>query len=224
MFEIADERLGKDNSKRAITSLNDLMLPPDSFKVDLFFYYLCGKIIKEVGVYMALINCPECNKKISDKANSCPNCGYPMNSKSTIDNRNYDVIITRLLDNCDKIKLIGNIRGIKGWGLAETKNAVENLPSVIFTNMELNSAKSSQDMLLKLGAESKLVEIQMNTDCTYENVVFKNYNGSTIICPHCGSTAITTGQKGFSLLTGFIGSSKPVNRCGNCGWTWQPKI
>ena len=27
---------------------------------------------------MALIKCPECRKEISDKANSCPNCGYPV--------------------------------------------------------------------------------------------------------------------------------------------------
>lgn len=27
---------------------------------------------------MALINCPECNKEISDKAASCPNCGFPI--------------------------------------------------------------------------------------------------------------------------------------------------
>lgn len=172
---------------------------------------------------MALINCPECNKEISDKVNSCPHCGYPMNSESIIENCNYDVVITKLIDNCDKIKLIGNIRGIKGWGLAETKNAIENLPSVIFTNMEFNSAKSSQDMLLKLGAESKLIETQTNTPYTYENAVFKNYNESTIICPHCGSTAVTTGQKGFSLLTGFLGSNKTVNRCGQCGYSWQPK-
>lgn len=26
---------------------------------------------------MALINCPECNKEISDKAVACPNCGCP---------------------------------------------------------------------------------------------------------------------------------------------------
>ena len=26
---------------------------------------------------MALINCSECNKAISDKASSCPNCGAP---------------------------------------------------------------------------------------------------------------------------------------------------
>jgi hypothetical protein len=28
---------------------------------------------------MALINCPECNKKISDKAFACPGCGCPTN-------------------------------------------------------------------------------------------------------------------------------------------------
>lgn len=28
---------------------------------------------------MALINCPEYNHQISDKALSCPNCGYPIN-------------------------------------------------------------------------------------------------------------------------------------------------
>lgn len=28
---------------------------------------------------MALIKCPECGKEISDKAESCPNCGYPIN-------------------------------------------------------------------------------------------------------------------------------------------------
>lgn len=28
---------------------------------------------------MALINCPECGKEISDKAISCPHCGNPMN-------------------------------------------------------------------------------------------------------------------------------------------------
>ena len=30
---------------------------------------------------MALIDCPECKKEISDKANSCPHCGYPINQQ-----------------------------------------------------------------------------------------------------------------------------------------------
>lgn len=35
---------------------------------------------------MALIKCPECNKKISDKAENCPHCGYSFNEK--INNNN----------------------------------------------------------------------------------------------------------------------------------------
>lgn len=31
---------------------------------------------------MALINCPECNKQISDFAVNCPNCGYPLQNKN----------------------------------------------------------------------------------------------------------------------------------------------
>lgn len=32
---------------------------------------------------MALIKCPECGKEVSDKAGSCPNCGFPMANKPT---------------------------------------------------------------------------------------------------------------------------------------------
>ena len=33
---------------------------------------------------MALINCPECNKEISDKATNCPHCGNPINEQKPI--------------------------------------------------------------------------------------------------------------------------------------------
>ncbi len=32
---------------------------------------------------MSLIKCPECGKEISDKANSCPSCGFSLNSQSS---------------------------------------------------------------------------------------------------------------------------------------------
>lgn len=41
-------------------------------------------------------------------------------------------------------------------------------------------------------------------------------------CPKCGSTQITTGQRGYSLFSGFLGSNKTVNRCANCGYSWKP--
>ncbi len=38
---------------------------------------------------MALINCPECEKQISDKALACPNCGYPI---ANTDNTTEDLL------------------------------------------------------------------------------------------------------------------------------------
>lgn len=61
-----------------------------------------------------------------------------------------------------------------------------------------------------------------------KNELWKNEHGyhskndNQVHCPKCGSTSITTGQKGYSLLTGFLGSNKTVNRCANCGHTWKP--
>lgn len=47
---------------------------------------------------------------------------------------------------------------------------------------------------------------------------------NTLTCPKCGSTAITTGERGYSFLTGFLGSGQTVNRCGNCGHKWKPRV
>ncbi len=31
---------------------------------------------------MALINCPECNTQVSDKAEKCPNCAFPIKTQN----------------------------------------------------------------------------------------------------------------------------------------------
>ena len=48
---------------------------------------------------MALIECPECNKEVSDRAISCPHCGFPIadiqktESQHTVkvNNKIYDI-------------------------------------------------------------------------------------------------------------------------------------
>lgn len=32
---------------------------------------------------MALIECPECGQNVSDRADACPNCGYPVGTMIT---------------------------------------------------------------------------------------------------------------------------------------------
>lgn len=41
-------------------------------------------------------------------------------------------------------------------------------------------------------------------------------------CPRCGSTAIDSANRGYSLLSGFLGSGKTMNYCKNCGYKWKP--
>jgi predicted nucleic acid-binding Zn ribbon protein len=44
---------------------------------------------------MSLIHCPECQKKISDKAASCPDCGYPVPVKKSKQELEYERQRTR---------------------------------------------------------------------------------------------------------------------------------
>ena len=37
---------------------------------------------------MAIIRCPECDREISDKAEKCPHCGYPLKSAKTSEESN----------------------------------------------------------------------------------------------------------------------------------------
>jgi len=39
---------------------------------------------------MALIHCPECNTKVSEKAEKCPQCAYPLKSLIPINVKNND--------------------------------------------------------------------------------------------------------------------------------------
>lgn len=50
-----------------------------------------------------------------------------------------------------------------------------------------------------------------------ENVL----NLHTLKCPKCGSKDLGTTTRGFSLLTGFIGSGKTMRVCNNCGHKWN---
>ena len=71
---------------------------------------------------MALINCSECGKQISDKASSCPSCGNPM-AKSSITyptNRPISTVSTNSEENllhcprCKSTQLSSNKKGFSG--------------------------------------------------------------------------------------------------------------
>ena len=44
---------------------------------------------------MALINCPECQNQISDKARSCPHCGFDQINESSLNELKAEIANTR---------------------------------------------------------------------------------------------------------------------------------
>ena len=157
---------------------------------------------------MAMIKCMECGKLISDKSNVCINCGCP--TKVSIENKtdiNYICIINgKPIDFSDIydeiIQLTKEERIGKILNLISKKSSLEMKDS-----MELYKVIQKGDGLPNSynGKEAK---------CDTNNLLPK--------CPKCGSTSITAGQRGYKLLTGFLGSNKTVNRCANCGHQWKP--
>ena len=85
---------------------------------------------------MALINCPECNREVSDRAESCPHCGFPIKVIETLkdsaiytyNGKQYDIsYIHSLLSQKQKVNAIKEFREITGCSLVDAKRIVENL-------------------------------------------------------------------------------------------------
>lgn len=147
---------------------------------------------------MALIKCPECGREISDKSDRCIHCGYPLEQK-----KSDQVIVNGIVfkkdffcdPNISKIDKIRVLRQKPDLSLEVAKNTVEAWTDI-----------SKIPDSITLVTETQQKEIERNT----------------VKCPKCGSTAIQTVNRGYSLMTGFLGSGSPRNVCQKCGYKWKP--
>ncbi len=146
---------------------------------------------------MALIKCPECGREISDRSDKCIHCGYPLEKESE------QVIINGVTfekkyfcdPNISQIDKIRILRQKLGLSLEVAKNTLEP-----WTNT------SNIPNSVTLITETQQKERERNI----------------VKCPKCGSTAISTVNRGYSLMTGFLGSGSPRNVCQKCGYKWKP--
>lgn len=163
---------------------------------------------------MALITCPECGKQISDKSPFCIHCGYPMQEQSPVApavSNSKKVVIPSFTGYAqNEISAIKIIQKLKGLGLADAKEFVEQSDPYITVKDGLNQTQADMiaQKFLDIGVDAKI------------------YDSSTpegqICCPRCGSTEYHAGSRGFSLLTGFVGSGQTVLTCLHCGHRWEP--
>lgn len=148
---------------------------------------------------MSLINCPECNKEISDKAEYCINCGYP------IQKHKYSLYI---IDCGSKTSTWNGLSSVLGLDLDydEIGDIVNNLPYKIF---ECDTIEESNLLSQKL--ESYYINIE--TRDSSNNII--SQTTKILLCPKCNSDNIQILNKKWSVLTGFM--TNKVNRvCVNC--------
>lgn len=154
---------------------------------------------------MALIGCPECGKEVSDKAIVCINCGFP------------------LKETRNTLCIIGN----KTYDLSNILYKLENseVANKIFLD-KLENELYEQVRTISISGARKIIEIMIETGevpKTFDASYKRNSIDTQIRCPKCSSTQITTGSRGYSMVWGFVGSGKTVNRCAKCGHKWEPK-
>ena len=178
---------------------------------------------------MAIIKCIECGHEVSSFADKCPNCGCPvsiiMNANSShVDT--YDVVLENPGER--KLEVIRFVREVSSpkKGLAEGRSIVENTPSVIVHAVSKEIGQTVVSKLKEIGCTAVLKQSSDDSIPRTEDENIKETflfeKDKPLKCPRCGSTAVTTGSRGYSLVWGFAGSGKTVNRCGKCGYSWKP--
>lgn len=146
---------------------------------------------------MALIDCPECGNKISDKAVSCPHCGYPLVEKNHCIINGVDIDCSFVFNDYD-IEL-------------------RQLEMMDKTNLDINVVDRIVKEWSKAGKIPPVFNGKVSTWEEDRKRESEEYN-SKVHCPKCNSTAIQTINRGYSFWTGFLGSDSPRNVCQKCGY------
>lgn len=195
---------------------------------------------------MALIECPECKEKVSDKALVCIHCGFPLEN---FQNKNYCKINTEKCDLADLKKFYDELSNIAKLNLKKSCINIWNnisLKNNVSDYKYYNSSLHKQNMLfnkLLLGIQNdtgmtKNVSAKFLIECINHNFEYFEFNTAdyaaaapkpapqpdpkTVRCPKCGSTSVTTQERGYSIMWGVLGSTKKKNLCQKCGYTWWP--
>ena len=175
---------------------------------------------------MALIECPECGKMISDKASDCPNCGFPISAmmieheRSISEGLNNTLIYgEKTYDLTEVVEFV--LKTIQHCKPTEFVRKIYTPGKNIFHNRFPEISDEDADTIMaQVAVAGHIIEHTMKPS-TY------NYDkiqpcDNQLRCPKCGSTAIVTMARGYSGWTGWFGSGDPMNVCQQCGKKWKP--
>lgn len=178
-------------------------------------------------VTMALIECPECRGKVSDKAPACIHCGYPL--------QQVEEKQVQYCPYCGKENSINSTFCAycsKYFIKANTTNKLVPVEKKEKEVINIMNYKNDLDMSTDIVELQQAKIIQQQRQLEEQQ---KQYNAQAK-CPRCGSISLSGGKQGFcvgkavagvvllgagGLLAGGIGANKTVITCMNCGYKFK---
>lgn len=147
--------------------------------------------------------CMSCLEELFDKDTFCPKC----NNKNLICNKELQQI---------KLEL-KNVNQRK-------KNKLLLNPKYACVDMYINikQKRDAYPEIIKIYETNNKINDNINLSFSESQGENTSSTSSSVRCPKCGSYSVATTNRGYSLLTGFIGSGSPRNVCQKCGHKWKP--
>lgn len=185
---------------------------------------------------MGLVYCPECNEKISQFADTCPKCSFPL--KNFMKEHNFTDITKACV--CPKCGNISDMDFLPfkfkcdycGAFLIQTQYTMQESFKILHNLQEHERKEFEIQLANALGNnqfDEKLYnnrrrQIHKNAEIYRKELCdnAKQIDLQTTICPKCGGTQFTPVRKKFSLLTGFA-TNKVELVCNNCGTKIKPR-
>lgn len=130
--------------------------------------------------------------------------------------------MSRLCLDCGELNNTDDIV-CKYCGSKNTTDEINNLKGTIGDYIEVSRISHDGNFILQMLKlkNDDPIEYELKIAQFREIAERKKAEESKPRCPKCGSTSIATVNKGYSLLTGFLGSGKPMNVCQSCGHKWK---
>ena len=178
---------------------------------------------------MALIKCPECGREISDRAKACIHCGFPLSEETSNAHLSNDGPKKIVVSNPDGLAIIYSatvsvVKSEMGISEKEAKMYVKDGNPITIDCLDSHSVQAVYSKLKESFVKvSSISNVEVRLVDADKDVVWDTRNTPKVpCCPKCGSTALATVNRGYSIVWGFLGSGTPVNVCQACGHKFKP--
>lgn len=150
---------------------------------------------------MALVNCIECGREISDKASACPHCGCPVEAAKAPIDPGYPEFV-----NCRDCK-------------KEYPFAAAFCPACGLMNYQKDKLVTAYEA--KVAKAARAIDPESPVicpNCKSQNSLATGSKGFGLGKALVGGALLGP----IGLIGGFVGSGKTVVTCIKCGFKWSP--